>query len=100
MAEKWFMDTTIWQDEYAKNLSDAEFRLFAYLRTNQAVRTGGAMDCDIARIADESGLSDGLFVCDLLDKFGKDGKILIRDQKIYVQGPAEAICPGEFDVPP
>ena len=86
MAKKRFLNSDIWtNNKYFRSLNKTEALLYIYLLTNRDIEYYGVMDCYPPKIADETNI-DVTEVAKILDKFQKDGVIIVEKYKLFVQG--------------
>jgi hypothetical protein len=85
MAEMRFFTTSIWHDKYVVELNPDQLCLYLYLHLNSEISYYGVLEYNLCRIADESNF-DKEFVKETINKFKKDGKIVLKQHKIFVKG--------------
>lgn len=83
MAKQRYINTRFWDDSYISNLDPSEKLVFLYLLTNPATSICGVYEIPLKRIASDTGF-DKEMVVKILDRFGRDKKILYRDGWVIV----------------
>ena len=85
MADRRFIKTTIWRDEYVRNLTHEEFRIYIYLRTNESITYYGVMDLNYDMIAAVCNIEVEL-ARNIMAKFVEDNKVLIKGLQVFIRG--------------
>ncbi len=93
MAEKRFVNTSIWRDEYVRGLNHEEFRLYIYLHTNESITYYGVLELNPLKMTIECNL-DTETVQEILKKFEKDDRIFVKELQVFVCDFIKTIWPN------
>jgi len=84
MSKKRYVSTTFWRDDYISSLDPSEKLLFLYLLTCPDTTIAGVYQIPIKIIAADTGFDKDMIV-KILERLGRDGKVLYRDGWIAIK---------------
>ena len=85
MAEKRFVNTMIWKEDYFQTLDETGKLIYLYLITNSDIEYYGVLPYNIPKIAHEIGVTEA-DVSRILSKLKRNEQIIIDEFMIFIRG--------------